>query len=34
MIEDTAYLSVGLVGWPFDSNNWKVETVGGAWDNL
>jgi hypothetical protein len=34
MIEEAAYLSVGLVGWPFDDNSWKIETVGGAWDNL
>jgi hypothetical protein len=33
-IEETAYLSVGLVGWPFDAGGWKVETVGGTWDNL
>jgi hypothetical protein len=34
IIEETAYLSVGLVGWPFDTDSWKVKTVGGAWDNL
>ncbi|KEQ78835.1 oxidoreductase [Aureobasidium pullulans EXF-150] len=33
-IEETAYLSVGLVGWPFDGGNWKLETAEGAWDNL
>ncbi|THX19982.1 oxidoreductase [Aureobasidium pullulans] len=33
-IEETAYLSVGFVGWPFDGGNWKLETAEGAWDNI
>jgi hypothetical protein len=33
-IEQTEYLSIGLVGWPFDAGSWKLETAGGTWDNL
>lgn len=33
-IRDTTYLSVGLVGWPFESGDWKLKTAEGAWDSL
>ncbi|THW92614.1 oxidoreductase [Aureobasidium pullulans] len=33
-IQDTAYLSVSLVGWPFESGEWKLETAEGTWDSL
>jgi hypothetical protein len=33
-IEGTAYLNIGLVGWPFNAGGWKIETVGGTWDSL